>query len=122
MTAVHAPRAFRAGRCRAWRHAIVPALLLLPAWVAAAPAPSAAASPPPTAAQPAPRRVLDVNTASVAELKTLPGIGDAEAGRIVALRPYLSKAELATKGAIPTGTYLSIRRVVEAKPPRPVHR
>lgn len=65
---------------------------------------------------------VDVNTASRAELKTLPGIGDAEADRIVSLRPYLSKAELATKGALPTGTYLSLRRAVEAKPPRPAHR
>lgn len=39
-------------------------------------------------------KLVDINSASVAELKTLPGIGDAEAARIVAARPYRSKAFL----------------------------
>jgi DNA uptake protein ComE-like DNA-binding protein len=106
---------------RTRRHALM-LLALLPAWCAAAQAavPAKAAIPAGKPEQ-AVRRV-DVNTASRAELKTLPGVGDAEADRIVSLRPYLSKAELATKGALPTGTYLSLRRAVEAKPPRPAHR
>lgn len=99
------------------RHALA-LLALAPAWCAAAPATATSRTAKPAKA--APR--VDVNTASRAELKTLPGIGDAEADRIVSMRPYLSKAELATKGALPTGTYLSIRRAVEAKPPRPAHR
>lgn len=98
-------------------------MAVLPAWCAAAqaaaPAPAAA---PARAVKAEAVRPVDVNTASRAELKTLPGIGDAEADRIVSMRPYLSKAELATKGALPTGTYLSLRRAVEAKPPRPAHR
>jgi competence protein ComEA len=53
--------------------------------------------------------LVDINSATRAQLKTLPGIGDAEASRIVAGRPYLSKAELATKNVVPTGVYLSLK-------------
>lgn len=56
---------------------------------------------------------VDINSADRAELKTLPGVGDAEAGRIITARPYLSKAELVTKKVMPTGPYLSLKdRVV----------
>jgi DNA uptake protein ComE-like DNA-binding protein len=57
---------------------------------------------------------IDINSASRAQLKTLPGIGDAEADRIIAARPYLSKAHLVTEAGLPTGVYLSIRRQVVA--------
>ncbi len=60
---------------------------------------------------------VDINSASRAQLKTLPGIDDAAAGKIVAGRPYLSKAELVSAKAIPAGTYLSIKRLIVAKPP-----
>lgn len=59
---------------------------------------------PPVAVKP-----VDINSADRAELKTLPGVGDAEADRIVAARPYLSKAELVTKKVMPTGPYLSLK-------------
>jgi DNA uptake protein ComE-like DNA-binding protein len=63
---------------------------------------------------------VDINSASPAQLKTLPGIGDAEAARIVASRPYLSKADLATKGVVPTGVYLSLKdRVIAIQKPMP---
>jgi DNA uptake protein ComE-like DNA-binding protein len=58
---------------------------------------------------------VDINRASVSSLKSLPGIGDAEAHRIVAGRPYLSKAELVTKKVLPEGPYLAIRRHIIAK-------
>ena len=45
-------------------------------------------------ASPAPAKRIDINSASRAQLKTLPGIGDAEADRIIAARPYPSKAKL----------------------------
>ena len=53
--------------------------------------------------------LVDINGASRAQLKTLPGIGDAEANKIIAGRPYLSKAELVTKNVIATGPYLSLK-------------
>jgi len=61
-----------------------------------------------------PVKLVDINSASRAELKTLPGIGDAEADRIIAGRPYLSKADLATKNVIPTGVFLSLKNQVIA--------
>src|SRR5262249_54962308 len=65
-----------------------------PAAASAASAPSAAKKAPP-AASPAP--LVDINSASRAQLKTLPGIGDVEANRIIAGRPYHSKADLAER-------------------------
>jgi DNA uptake protein ComE-like DNA-binding protein len=82
---------------------------------AAAPAkaPIAAAKP----ARPAP---IDINSASKAQLKTLPGIGDAEAGRIIAGRPYLSKADLASKDALALGIYLQIKdRIIAVQKQKP---
>ena len=72
---------------------------------------------PATAAQAAPKPLIDINSASRAELKTLPGIGDAQAERIVKGRPYLSKTDLVAAKAIPAGTYLQIKRSIIAKPP-----
>jgi DNA uptake protein ComE-like DNA-binding protein len=71
-----------------------------------------------TAARPAAR--VDLNSASRAELKTLPGIGDAEARKIIAGRPWRTKADLVTKGVIGEGRYVAIRnRIVAANPGGP---
>ena len=45
---------------------------------------------------------------------TLPGVGAAEAERIIAGRPYLTKTELVSKNVLPTGPYLSLRKHVVA--------
>jgi competence protein ComEA len=106
------------------------AVALLALGLLAAAGSAAATAAPPTAAasaaaagalpaarrapQAAPQAPLDINSASRRQLKTLPGIGDAEAERIVAGRPYLSKADLASKHVIPTGIYLSIRHRIIA--------
>ena len=58
---------------------------------------------------------IDVNSASRAELKTLPGIDDAQAEKIIAGRPYLSKADLATKNVIPTGVFLALKDRIIAR-------
>jgi DNA uptake protein ComE-like DNA-binding protein len=57
---------------------------------------------------------IDINSASRAQLKTLPGIGDEQVDRIVKHRPYLSKADLVVAGAIPAGTYLAIKQRIVA--------
>jgi DNA uptake protein ComE-like DNA-binding protein len=62
-----------------------------------------------------PVKLVDINSANREQLKALPGIGDAEAARIIAGRPYLSKAELATKNVLPTGVYISIKNLIIAK-------
>ena len=86
----------------------------------AAAASEASAAPPRTRLAPLKTPPLDINSASAAQLKQLPGIGDEQAARIVAGRPYLSKADLVTGGAIPAGTYLAIKRRIVALQKQPL--
>ncbi len=52
---------------------------------------------------------LDLNSASEADLKTLPGIGEAYAKKIVENRPYKRKDELVSKNIVPKATYDKIK-------------
>jgi len=86
---------------------------------AAAAAPKAKASA--TSAKPKPNaataniKLVDINSASKVELKTLPGVGDAEAGKIIAGRPYLSKAFLVTHKIISEAAYQRVRTLIVAR-------
>jgi competence protein ComEA len=60
-------------------------------------------------------RLVDINSAGKKELKTLPGIGDAEAEKIIAGRPYLVKAHLVTHNVIPRAVYENLKRLVIAR-------
>jgi competence protein ComEA len=95
------------------------AVLLAPraaASEAVAPAMAAAAASAPKKATPHPAPVLvDINSASRQTLKTLPGIGDAEARRIIAGRPYLSKADLVTEKILQPGVYAGLRAAIIAR-------
>ena len=64
---------------------------------------------------PAKAELVDINSASKAELKKLPGVRDAEADKIVAGRPYLSKAHLVTRNIISQEVYDGIRTLIVAK-------
>ena len=57
---------------------------------------------------------MDINTASVDQLRTLPGIGDTYARRIVAGRPYSSKNQLVTKGVLPRNVYDKVQHMIIA--------
>jgi competence protein ComEA len=113
---------------------------LIPAGALAAdPAPSKASSPstssspaPATATQPAasrgttateqspakPAKKVDLNNASLEELKTLPTVSEEYAQKIIAHRPYKSKGELVTKAGLPEGVYHAVKHKVEMQAPR----
>ena len=59
--------------------------------------------------------LIDINSASEAELKKLPGIGDAYAAKIVQNRPYRAKNQLIQKKIIPQATYDKIKDQIIAK-------
>ncbi len=80
----------------------------------AAPASAKAASGAKASAAPA---LVDINTATKEELKKLPGIDDAKAAKIIAGRPYGSKAQLVSHQAMDEQGYDSIRNLVVAKQP-----
>lgn len=73
-----------------------------------APKPQAPPAPKVQASQPAAEPV-DINTASRDQLKTLPGIGDAEAAKIMAARPYLTKTGLVEKKVLSLEAYDAVR-------------
>jgi DNA uptake protein ComE-like DNA-binding protein len=78
----------------------------------AQPAPSAVAQAKPSAKTQ--KKLVNLNTASAKELKGLPGGSDEEAARIIAGRPYNSKAFLVTNNVISARRYEELRALVVA--------
>lgn len=85
-----------------------------PAAKAAPATKSAPAARPATAAPMDDASKLDINTASAADIKALPGIGDAYTKRIVDGRPYTAKNQLETRGILPAKTYAGIKEMIVA--------
>jgi len=86
---------------------IVPAFIHAQPQVAAKPAAASASA-----------AKLDINTATVDQLKAIPGIGDAYSKRIVVGRPYANKTQLLSKGVLPAATYNKIKDQIIATQPR----
>ena len=76
---------------------------------------TAAKSAPAGKVAPAPNTLIDLNSATKAELETLPGIGDAYADKIISGRPYARKDQLVTKKIIPQTTFDKIKDNVIAR-------
>jgi len=113
-----------------WISIVAAAALLAGALPAAAQATDAAKAtavptePPPQGRAPAQKmstpskkKLVNLNAATAKELKALPGGSDEEAARIIAGRPYNSKAFLVTNKVISEARYFEIKSLVVAGEP-----
>ena len=82
---------------------------------AAKPGPASASGAPSKA--PAKVKLVDINTATSKELSKLPGVTETVAAKIIAGRPYGSKAQLVTHHVIDEGAYENIRKLIVAAQP-----
>jgi DNA uptake protein ComE-like DNA-binding protein len=89
-----------------------PAAPAKPATTTAAPAKPAPAAPAASAPHTA---LVDINSATSAQLDALKGIGPARAAAIIKGRPYKGKDELVTKKIIPKSVYDGIKDKIIAK-------
>jgi DNA uptake protein ComE-like DNA-binding protein len=62
-----------------------------------------------------PDNPVDINSAGKAQLKRIPGIDDALADKIIAGRPYLSKAHLVTRNILSGVHYAQIKDLIIAR-------
>ncbi len=60
--------------------------------------------------------IVDLNTATVAELKTLPWIGEIYSKSIIKGRPYNSKDDFASRHVIPSVTYEKLKDRIKIGP------
>ena len=63
----------------------------------------------------APAALVDINSASKQDLAKLPGVSAADADKIIAGRPYGSKAHLQTRKILSPDTYQTVSKLVIAR-------
>ena len=61
------------------------------------------------------QELVDINSASDAELKAIPGLGDAYIAKIVVNRPYANKTQLVSRKVLPESVYEKIKDKIIAK-------
>jgi DNA uptake protein ComE-like DNA-binding protein len=71
-----------------------------------------------TTKKPKRSELMDLNTASADQLKTLPGMTDDVAKKIIAARPYTGKDQLLKQNIVDKDEYAKIRPLVVAKQPK----
>ena len=81
----------------------------------AAPAAKPATAPAPKPAATAPAELIDINTATQAQLEPLKGIGPVRAAAIIKGRPYKGKDELVEKKIVPKNVYDDIKGQIIAR-------
>jgi len=59
--------------------------------------------------------MVDINSATTVELKTLPGVSDSDAAKIIQGRPYADKSQLVSKKVVSEITYDKIKDHVVTK-------
>jgi hypothetical protein len=62
-----------------------------------------------------PATLIDINSATLTDLRSLPGIGNAHAHKIVAGRPYTSVDDLKARKVLPISTFDKIRDRIGVK-------
>ena len=63
---------------------------------------------------------MDINTASADQLKSLPGMTDDIAKKIIAARPYTGKDQLVKQNIVDKDEYAKIRPLIIAKQPKAI--
>jgi competence protein ComEA len=59
--------------------------------------------------------LIDINSATAEQLKSIAGIGDAYSAKIIKGRPYKGKDDLVTKKILPKGVYDKVKDQIIAK-------
>jgi competence protein ComEA len=59
--------------------------------------------------------LVDINSATADQLKTIPGIGDAYSAKIIEGRPYRAKSELVQKKILSQAVYDGVKNHIVAR-------
>jgi len=80
---------------------------------------SKAAEPAKGGAQKKKTKPVEINSATAAQLKTVPGLRDEDVQRIIINRPYMTRSHLVTKNVLSYDTYLAVKDYLSVVPPDP---